>query len=60
MAISQYPWAEFRKTKAGVKLNMRIKFNNKTKEVSPDKVIITPAKKADHDSFNHLFSSTII
>jgi hypothetical protein len=38
-------WATFRKTKAGIKLHLRLKFfkNN----VLPDEAVITPTKPAD-------------
>jgi len=54
MAISQYPWADFRKTKAGIKLNMRIKFHDVSKKVLPDKVVIAPARNADRTKMDDL------
>ena len=54
MAISQYPWADFRKTKAGVKLNMRIKFHETSNETLPDKVVISSAKEADKTKIDDL------
>ena len=44
MCLSQYPWADFRKTKAGIKLHLRLKFHD---EVLPDDAIITPARPSD-------------
>lgn len=45
LTLSKYPWAKFRKTKAGVKLHMRIVFCDGL--THPDKLVITPAKPAD-------------
>ena len=54
MACSQYPWADFKKTKAGIKLNMRIKFHDLSKKVLPDKVVIAPARDADKTKMDDL------
>lgn len=43
--LSQYRWADFRNTKAGVKIHTRVVFHEG--EVSPDKIIVTPARPAD-------------
>lgn len=45
-------WATFRKTKAGIKLHLRLKFfkNN----VLPDEAVITPAKPADKTQMDAL------
>lgn len=43
--LSQYRWADFRNTKAGVKIHTRVVFHEG--ETSPDKIIITPARPAD-------------
>lgn len=52
MSISQYPWATFRKTKAGVKLHLRVVV---TKDLTiPDKAILLPAKYADRSQMNEL------
>ena len=56
MALSQYSWAEFRKTKAGVKLNLRLKFHQNIDEVTPDKIVISPAKNADRTKMDELIS----
>ncbi len=45
MCLSQYRWAEFRKTKAGVKMHLRLVFMDR--QVIPDKVILTHARHAD-------------
>ncbi|MBZ4688734.1 MAG: transposase, family [Clostridiales bacterium] len=52
LCLSQYPWAYFRKTKAGIKVHLRLKFHDK--EVLPDKAIITPAKPAEKTQMNDL------
>ena len=44
--LTQYKWAKFRKTKAGVKLHLRLVFMDKD-TTYPDKVIITTAKEHD-------------
>ena len=44
-SLSQYRWADFRNTKAGVKIHTRVVFHEG--ETSPDKIIITPARPAD-------------
>jgi hypothetical protein len=45
LCLSKYPWAEFRKTKSGIKLHLRLQFFNGN--ILPDHAIITPAKRAD-------------
>ena len=54
MAVSQYPWAEFRKTKAGIKLHTRIVFDQQNNMLTPDKIVITPAKSADKTKMDEL------
>lgn len=52
MSLSQYPWATFRKTKAGVRLHLRVVV---TKEMTfPDQAVILPAKHADRTQMNEL------
>lgn len=52
ISLSQYPWATFRKTKAGVRLHLRVVV---TKDVTiPDKAVILPAKHADRTQMNEL------
>jgi hypothetical protein len=46
LCLTQYRWAEFRKTKGGVKLHLRLRFFEE-EEVLPDKAVITPARPAD-------------
>lgn len=52
MCLSQYGWAEFRKSKAGVKLHLRLVFADGL--VYPDKVILTPARPADKTQMDKL------
>ncbi|MDA8228727.1 MAG: IS4 family transposase [Desulfitobacterium hafniense] len=51
LCLSQYSWADFRKTKGGVKAHLRLKFDG---ESTPDKVIITPARPADKTQMDQL------
>jgi hypothetical protein len=52
MSITQYPWATFRKTKAGVKLHLRVVV---TKDLTvPDKAVLLPAKQADRTQMDEL------
>lgn len=50
MSLSQYPWATFRKTKAGVRVHMRVVV---TKDlIVPDKAVLLPATHADQTQMN--------
>ena len=49
---SQYPWASFRKTKAGVRLHLRVVVTKN--EIIPDKAILLPAKHADRTQMDEL------
>ncbi|MFT8872941.1 MAG: IS4 family transposase [Sporolactobacillus sp.] len=52
MSISQHPWATFRKTKAGVKLHLRVVV---TQDLTlPDQAVLLPAKHADRSQMNGL------
>ncbi|MED3648273.1 IS4 family transposase [Halalkalibacterium halodurans] len=52
MSITQYPWATFRKTKAGVRLHLRVVV---TKDLTvPDKAVLLPAKQADRTQMDEL------
>lgn len=51
LCFSQYLWADFRKTKGGVKVHLRLKFDG---ESNPDKAIITPARPADKSQMDAL------
>jgi hypothetical protein len=52
LCLSQYRWAHFRKTKAGVKLHLRLNFFEEG--VTPDKAIITPASPSDKTQMDTL------
>jgi len=47
LCLTHYRWATFRKTKAGVKLHLRLVFMDKD-TVYPEKAIVTPAHVHDH------------
>lgn len=52
MSLNQYPWATFRKTKAGVRLHLRVVV---TKDVTlPDQAVILPATHADRTQMDAL------
>lgn len=52
MSITQYPWATFRKTKAGVRLHLRVVA---TKDLTvPDKAVLLPANQADRTQMDEL------
>lgn len=57
LCLNKYKWATFRKTKAGVKLHLRITFAEPG-IVYPDKAVITNAKQADHSQMNVLIDET--
>ncbi|MDK2905987.1 MAG: hypothetical protein PWQ67_341 [Clostridia bacterium] len=52
LSLSRYRWAEFRKTKSGVKLHLRLQFFNGN--VLPDHAVITPTKRADKTQMDNL------
>lgn len=52
MCLSRYTWAEFRKTKSGVKLHLRLRFSENG--VIPAKAIVTPARPADKTQMDNL------
>lgn len=51
--VNHFEWAEFRKTKAGVKLHLRLVFDEKGAHY-PDKEIITNAKESDRNQLEIL------
>jgi IS4 transposase len=53
LCLQKYKWAEFRKTKAGVKLHFRLAYID-DETVVPEKVILTPAKKNDRSQLDTL------
>lgn len=57
LCLKKYGWATFRKTKAGVKLHLRVTFLEPG-VVYPDKAVVTPAKPADHTQMDVLIDET--
>lgn len=57
MAVSQYKWAEFRETKAGIKVNLRVFFDGDS--TIPDEAVISPAKQADKTKMDDLVITTV-
>ena len=52
MCLERFPWAEFRSTKAGVKLHQRVVIVDGT--MIPDKAILTPARPSDKSQMEAL------
>lgn len=52
MSLSQYPWATFRKTKAGIRLHLRVVVTKD--QTVPDKAVLLPAKHADRTQMDEL------
>lgn len=52
LCLSRYRWAEFRKTKGGVKLHLRLRLFEQG--VQPDYAEITPAKRSDRSQMDKL------
>lgn len=55
LSLTQYRWAEFRETKSGVKLHLRLRLFGP--DVLPDKVVVTPARVADNTQMDSLVST---
>ncbi|OXM15532.1 IS4 family transposase [Paenibacillus herberti] len=53
LCLQKFKWAEFRKTKAGIKIHTRLAFMNEH-EVLPDKATVTVAKKNDRTQMEEL------
>ena len=53
LCLSKYKWAKFRKTKAGIKLHLRLVFMD-DETVYPEKVIITSAQHNDRTQMEFL------
>ncbi len=53
LCLQKYKWAQFRKTKAGIKLHMRLAFVGE-QDVMPEKATITAAKKNDRTQLDEL------
>lgn len=52
LCLTRYRWAEFRNTKAGIKMHTRVVYHDQI--VSPDKVVLKPAKASDKTEMNEL------
>ncbi len=52
LCLTQYRWADFRKTKSGIKIHLRLRLSNET--VLPDAAVITAARKADRTQMDEL------
>jgi hypothetical protein len=57
LCLQKYLWAEFRGTKAGIKLHQRIMLHGG--QAYPDKAILTPAKPADRSQMDELVNTDI-
>ncbi|WP_082129754.1 transposase [Aneurinibacillus tyrosinisolvens] len=57
LCLTKYKWATFRKTKAGVKIHLRLAFL-KDNDVVPEKVKVTPAKPTDRTQMEILIDET--
>ncbi len=55
LCLTKYLWAEFRGTKAGIKLHQRIMLHDG--QAYPDKAILSPAKPADKSQMDELVST---
>ena len=55
LCLSKYLWAEFRGTKAGIKLHQRVMLHEG--QAYPDKAILTPAKPADRSQLDELVNT---
>jgi len=52
LCLTKYRWAEFRNTKSGIKMHTRVVYHDQI--VSPDKVVLKPAKASDKTEMNDL------
>ncbi len=52
LCVTKYRWAEFRKTKGGIKIHLRIRIHDGG--VIPEKIVMTPAKPADRTQMDAL------
>ncbi|KQO04682.1 hypothetical protein ASF12_14240 [Paenibacillus sp. Leaf72] len=53
LCLQKFKWAEFRKTKAGIKIHMRLCFLSE-QDVIPEKATVTVAKKNDRTQLDEL------
>jgi hypothetical protein len=52
LCLTKYPWAEFRKTKSGIKAHLRLRFSDEGS--IPDDMVFTPAKRSDRSQMDQL------
>jgi Transposase DDE domain/Domain of unknown function (DUF4372) len=57
LCLSKYKWATYRKTKAGVKLHLRVTFCEPN-TVYPEKAVLTSAKPSDRTQMDALIDET--
>lgn len=57
LCLSKYKWATYRKTKAGVKLHLRVTFCD-PETVYPEKAVLTSAKPSDRTQMDALIDET--
>lgn len=57
LCLSKYKWATYRKTKAGVKLHLRVTFCDPD-TVYPEKAVLTSAKPSDRSQMDELIDET--
>lgn len=57
LSLQKYKWATFRKTKAGVKIHLRLVFANH-QDVYPEKVKLTTAKPSDRSQMDELIDES--
>jgi len=57
LSVTKYRWAEFRSTKGGIKVHLRIRVHDGG--VIPDKMVMTPAKPADRTQMDALVAYEI-
>jgi hypothetical protein len=52
LCLTKYPWAQFRKTKSGIKAHLRLRFSDDGS--IPDEMVFTPAKLSDRTQMDSL------
>ena len=57
LCLQKYKWAVFRKTKAGIKVHLRLVFVDQD-DVVPEKAVMTPARKNDRTQMDSLIDET--
>ena len=52
LCLSRFSWARFRKTKAGIKIHLGLKFHEQG--VLPERIVVTPARPSDKSQMDAL------